>query len=106
LAASSPSLAETLRKTPSAQAETCPGDNGGSRCRHLVVAPNGVVYVNTWSGRYYGNDKPPAGGFLLVLQDTKGDGHADVIKRFGDMPRTAAMGAPVSPSTTARFMRK
>ena len=86
-------------KTPSAQAEGCPGDNGGitlprgfcatvfadnvGHARHLVVAPNGVVYVNTWSGRYYGNDKPPAGGFLLALQDTKGDGHADVIKRFG-----------------------
>jgi len=23
--------------------------------RHLAVADNGVVYVNTWSGRYYGN---------------------------------------------------
>jgi len=39
--------------------------------------------VNTWSGRYYGNDTPPAGGFLIALQDTKGDGHADVVKRFG-----------------------
>jgi len=29
LAASSPSLAETQRKMPSAQAEACPGDNGG-----------------------------------------------------------------------------
>ena len=33
--------------------------------RHMVVAPNGVVYVNTWSGVYYGNDKPPAGGLSL-----------------------------------------
>src|SRR6202023_3408105 len=57
----------------------CPGDNGGltlspgfcatvfadhlGHTRHLVVAPNGVVYVNTWSGRYYGNDTPPPGGF-------------------------------------------
>jgi glucose/arabinose dehydrogenase/mono/diheme cytochrome c family protein len=57
-------------------------DNIG-HARHLVVAPNGAVYVNTWSGRYYGSGTPPAGGFLVVLQDTKGDGHADVIKRFG-----------------------
>jgi glucose/arabinose dehydrogenase/mono/diheme cytochrome c family protein len=57
-------------------------DNLG-HARHLAVAPNGVVYVNTWSGRYYGNDKPPPGGFLVALQDTKGDGHADVIRRFG-----------------------
>src|SRR5436309_12605913 len=58
-------------------------DNVG-HARHLVVAPNGVVYVNTWSGRYYGNDTPPAGGFLVALQDTKGEGRADVIMRFGE----------------------
>ena len=50
----------------------------------MVFAPNGVLYVNTWSGRYYRNDKPPAGGFLVALKDSKGDGHADVIERFGD----------------------
>ena len=33
--------------------------DGIGHARHLVVAPNGVVYVNTWSGRYYGNDTPP-----------------------------------------------
>jgi glucose/arabinose dehydrogenase/mono/diheme cytochrome c family protein len=51
--------------------------------RHLAVAPNGVVYVNTWSGRYYGDDKPPAGGFLVALRDPTGDGRADQIVRFG-----------------------
>ena len=84
--------------TPSAK--TCPGDNGGitlpagfcatvfadniGHARHLVVAPNGVVYVNTWSGTYYGNDTPPPGGFLVALQDINGDGQADVTARFGD----------------------
>ena len=58
--------------------------------RHLVVAPNGVVYVNTWSGRYYDNDTPPPGGFLVALRDTQGKGKADVVKRFGD---TAAQGS-------------
>jgi len=24
----------------------------------------------TWFGRYYGNDTPHAGGFLVALQDT------------------------------------
>ena len=57
-------------------------DNIG-HARHLVVAPNGVVYVNTWSGRYYGNTPPHAGGFLVALQDTTGDGRADVVARFG-----------------------
>ncbi len=51
--------------------------------RHLAVAPNGVVYVNTWSGRYFHYDTPPAGGFLIALQSTAHDGHADKVVRFG-----------------------
>src|SRR5208282_3702172 len=43
--------------------------DGIGHARHLTVAANGVVYVNTWSGRYYGNDAPHAGGFLVALQD-------------------------------------
>jgi glucose/arabinose dehydrogenase/mono/diheme cytochrome c family protein len=81
------------------QAGGCAGDNAGvtlspgfcatifadnlGHARHMAFAPNGVLYVNTWSGRYYQNDQPPAGGFLVALKDTKGDGHADVIERFG-----------------------
>jgi glucose/arabinose dehydrogenase len=77
----------------------CAGDNGGitlppgfcatvfadniGHARQMAVAPNGVVYVNTWSGTYYRNDTPPPGGFLVALQDTKGDGRADVNIRFG-----------------------
>ena len=66
-------------------------DNVG-HARHLVVAPNGVVYVNTWSGRYYGNDTPPAGGFLVALQDTRGEGRADVKVRFGGSVQTGSAG--------------
>jgi hypothetical protein len=47
------------------------------------VAPDGTVFVNTWSGVYYGNDKPHAGGFLVALKDTKGAGQVDVNIRFG-----------------------
>jgi hypothetical protein len=66
--------------------EACANDNGGialppgfcatifadniGHARHLVVAPDGVVYVNTWSGNYYHDDTPPAGGFLVALQDS------------------------------------
>lgn len=57
-------------------------DNLG-HARHLVVAPDGVVYVNTWSNVLY-RSAPPPGGFLIALKDTKGDGHADVVRRFGD----------------------
>jgi hypothetical protein len=72
------------------QTNTCVGDNAGitlspgfcatvfadniGHVRHMVVAPNGVLYVNTWSGRYYHNDTPPAGGFLVAFKDTKSAG--------------------------------
>src|SRR6476660_5064256 len=55
--------------------------------RQLLVAPDGTVYVNTWSGVYFGTDTPPAGGFLIALKDTKGTGHADVNVRFGPTAR-------------------
>jgi glucose/arabinose dehydrogenase/mono/diheme cytochrome c family protein len=51
--------------------------------RDLIVAPDGVVYVNTWSGRYYGNTPPHPGGFLVALRDSTGNGRADVVIRFG-----------------------
>jgi glucose/arabinose dehydrogenase len=84
----------------SASVPACAPDNGGitlpdgfcatvfadkiGHARHLVVSPDGAVYVNTWSGKYYGNDKPPEGGFLVALRDTTGDGVADQVVRFGD----------------------
>ena len=91
----------------------CDADNGGislsagfcatvfadniGHARHLVVAPSGVVYVNSWSGRYYHNDTPPTGGFLVALKDTNGSGHADVIKRFGDgVPEGSAGGTGIA----------
>ncbi|MGB7040026.1 MAG: hypothetical protein WBD83_10455, partial [Xanthobacteraceae bacterium] len=98
-------FAETSSSVPSfAQsslaADACSGDNGGltlspgfcatvfadniGHVRHMAVAPNGVLYVNTWSGRYFHNDTPPVGGFLVALKDSSGDGKAHVIERFGD----------------------
>lgn len=55
-------------------------DNIG-RARHLVVAADGTVYVNTWKPAK--NATVPAGGFLVALRDTDGDGRADQIVRFG-----------------------
>ena len=81
-----------------ARADACAADTGGialspgfcatvfadnlGHVRHMAFAPNGVLYVNTWSGRYFHNDTPPAGGFLIALKDTKGEGKADVIELF------------------------
>ncbi len=67
--------------------------DGIGHARHMVVAPNGVVYVNTWSGDYYPpGDKPPAGGFLVALQDKTGAGKAGVIERFGETVQTGGAG--------------
>ena len=66
--------------------------DGIGHARHLVVAPNGVVYVNTWSGRYYGNDTPHVGGFLVALQDTTGAGKANVNQRFGETVQSGGAG--------------
>jgi hypothetical protein len=56
--------------------DPCVGDNGGvtlspdfcatvfadnlGHARQMAFDPNGVLYVNTWSGRYYKNDRPAA----------------------------------------------
>ena len=66
-------------------------DNLG-HVRHMTMAPNGVLYVNTWSGSYYANSPPPAGGFLIALQDTTGQGNANVIRRFGATPASGGHG--------------
>ena len=66
--------------------------DGIGHARHMVVAPNGVLYVNTWSGRYYGNDTPHTGGFLVALQDKNGSGKADVVERFGETVQTGGHG--------------
>jgi glucose/arabinose dehydrogenase/mono/diheme cytochrome c family protein len=66
--------------------------DGIGHARHLVVSSKGVVYANTWSGRYFGNDKPHEGGFLVAMQDTKGSGKADRIERFGETVESGGHG--------------
>jgi glucose/arabinose dehydrogenase len=107
-AAGSPASAQNAPAAASAATASCPGDDSGltlpagfcatifadgiGHARHLAVAPNGVVYVNTWSGSYYGNDTPHAGGFLVALQDTTGTGKADVNQRFGETVQSGGAG--------------
>src|SRR5450631_4619288 len=79
-------------KLPAGFCATIFADNIG-HARHLVVAPSGVVYVNTWSGDYYPpGDKPPAGGFLVALQPDAGTGKAGTTQRFGETAETGAAG--------------
>jgi glucose/arabinose dehydrogenase/mono/diheme cytochrome c family protein len=54
------------------------------QARHLVVAPDGAVYVNTRVSRGRLLALLHLGGFLVALRDTSGSGHADVVQRFGE----------------------
>ena len=79
-------------KLPSGFCATVFADGIG-HARHLMVAPNGVVYVNTWSGAYYApNKQTHEGGFLVALKDTTGSGKADVVQRFGETTVTGGKG--------------
>jgi glucose/arabinose dehydrogenase/mono/diheme cytochrome c family protein len=82
---------ETGLKLPAGFCATIFADGIG-HARHLVVAPSGVVYVNTWSGEYFGNDTIHAGGFLVALQDKTGAGKADLIERFGETLQSGGAG--------------
>jgi len=91
-----------------AKSDACPNDDSGltlpagfcatifaegiGHARHMVASPNGALYVNTWSGRYFGNDKPHEGGFLVALQDKSGSGKADVNERFGETVQSGGHG--------------
>jgi glucose/arabinose dehydrogenase len=59
--------------------------------RDIAFAPNGDVYVNTWSGKYF-LTAPPPGGFLIALRDSAHTGHATTITRFGTTPATGGTG--------------
>src|SRR6266481_2574563 len=90
------------------RSQTCPDDDSGLKlpagfcatvfadgighARQMVVGSNGVLYANTRSGRYYGNDTPHAGGFLVALQDKSGGGKADVTERFGETVQSGGAG--------------
>lgn len=96
------------RSDATTKSSSCPNDDSGLTlpagfcatvfadgigfARHLVVGPTGVVYVNTWSGDYYDNKPPHAGGFLVALQDKSGAGKADVIERFGETAQSGGAG--------------
>ncbi len=66
--------------------------DGIGHARHMAISPSGVVYVNTWSGGYYDDPKPPQGEFLVALQDTKSAGRADKIQRFGETAKNGGTG--------------
>ena len=90
-----------------APAAACPGDNGGltlspgfcatvfaddlGHVRHMALGPKGVIYANTWSGRYFPG-AGPKGAFLIALRDTSGAGKANTIARFGQTAEEGSAG--------------
>ena len=100
--------AACLAGASTAATATCPHDDSGltlppgfcasvfadeiGHARHLAVSTAGVVYVNTWSGRYYGKPAPPTSAFLVALHDLHGTGSADVQERFGETVQSGGAG--------------
>ena len=96
------------RTAGSVDSSGCPSDDSGLKlpagfcatifadgighARHLAAASSGVLYVNTWSGRYYGNSPIHDGGFLVALEDKSGAGKAGVTERFGETVQSGGAG--------------
>ena len=92
---------------PPAQ-RSCQGDSGGlmlpvgfcatvfadniGHARHMAVADDSTLYVNTWSGAYYPDTPLPDGGFVVALKDSNGKGKANVIERFGETMTSGGHG--------------
>jgi len=103
-----PAGADSTAKGAAASSTACAGDNGGltlpagfcatvfadslGHVRHIIVAPNGDVYANTWSGKYYPDGSTPPAPFIIAMRDSNRDGRADVIKRFGDSLASGGAG--------------
>lgn len=90
----------------------CKGDNGGltlapgfcatvfadnlGHVRHLVAAPDGTLYANTWVGGYFSRSASPPDGIIIALKDTKASGSADVVQRFGPKPGQGEGGTGIA----------
>jgi glucose/arabinose dehydrogenase len=83
--------ADVSLKLPSGFSATVFAEGLGST-RHIVAAPNGTIYVNTWRSPYDTTRRPPPGGFVVALRDTNNDGKADLIHRFGSTSESGSHG--------------
>jgi glucose/arabinose dehydrogenase len=78
-------------KLPAGFTATVFAENLGST-RHLAAGPGGTIYANSWHSPYDTTRRVPAGGYLIALHDTNGDGRADVIRRFGSTSESGSKG--------------
>src|SRR3982750_2088870 len=60
-------------KLPPGFTATIFAENLGST-RHMAAGPGGTIYSNTWHSPYDTTRRGPAGGYLVALRDTTGDG--------------------------------
>src|SRR5882762_7859737 len=97
--AAAPDAAATAKKTcegdagiavPAGFCASIFADNLG-HARHLAVAPNGDVYVNTWSSMYTMMKNAP-GGYIVALRDADHDGRAEIVERFGTIHQDGKPG--------------
>jgi glucose/arabinose dehydrogenase len=90
-AVTSSAAADVVLKLPSGFSATVfARDLGGAR--HIVAAPNGNIYVNTWRSPYDTSRRVPPGGYVVALRDTNSDGKADLIRRFGTTSESGSKG--------------
>lgn len=90
-ATQSPAAAGAVITAPDGFAITVFADDIG-QARHVVVAPNGTAYVNTWRSPYDTAAAVPAGGYVVALRDTNRDGTADLVQRFGPTSEAGGSG--------------
>jgi len=89
--ASAKATGEVDLKLPAGFTATMFAQDLGST-RHIVAAPNGTIYANTWRSPYDTTRRVPPGGFVVALRDTNGDGKADAIQRFGSSSEQGSKG--------------
>ena len=97
---------DAASKTAPDKAKSCEGDAGITvpagfcatvfadnlgHARHLAVAPNGDVFVNTWSSMYTMMKNAP-GGYIVALRDADHDGRAEMVERFGTLHQDGKPG--------------
>jgi glucose/arabinose dehydrogenase len=88
---STASSGDVQLQLPSGFTATVFAANLGST-RHIVAAPNGTIYANTWRSPYDTTRRVPPGGFLIALRDSNADGRADLIQRFGSTSEQGSKG--------------
>lgn len=66
--------------------------DGIGPARHMAIAADGTLYVNTLSSNVIQNKQKPDLGYMIALRDSNGDGNADLVQHFGPTPNDKSIG--------------